>query len=202
MTRFTTRICRVLPLVAMAAFGAEKKPVTIQNMPAPPRIPPITWAPDGKRFAWIEDRALYQYDVGAKKKKQLVALGALEEKAVKPPRQEGVDWQNRRVSEQAFQWSSTGQEMLIAVQGDLFLLHTGQMGATDGHRGRGARSEALARRPLRLVPAGARFVQPGDSVQESHAADHGQFRHALERRTGLGVPGRVEPVDGALVVPR
>ncbi len=117
-------ICRVLTLVAMAAFAAEKKPLTIQNMPAPARMPPITWAPDGKRFAWVEDKAILQYDVASKKKKQLLALGPLEEKAVKPPKQEGVDWQNRRVSEHGFQWSSTGQEMLISTEGDLFLLHT------------------------------------------------------------------------------
>jgi dipeptidyl-peptidase 4 len=117
-------ICRVLPLVAIAALAAEKKPLTIQNMPAPARMPPITWAPDGKHFAWVEDKAILQYDVASKKKKQLLALGPLEEKAVKPPKQEGVDWQNRRVSEQSFHWSSTGQEMLISLDGDLFLLHT------------------------------------------------------------------------------
>jgi dipeptidyl-peptidase-4 len=117
-------ICRLLPLLALAAFGAERKPVTLQNMPAPVHMPAIAWAPDGKRFAWMEEKVILQYDVPSKKKKQLVALGPLEEKAVKPPKQEGVDWQNRRVSEQSFQWSSTGQEMLISINGDLFLLHT------------------------------------------------------------------------------
>jgi dipeptidyl-peptidase-4 len=114
----------VLPLLALAAFAADKKPVTLQNMPAPARMPPITWAPDGKRFAWMEDKTISQYDVTTKKKKQLVALGPLEEKAVKPPRAEGTDWQNRRVAEQSFQWSANGQEMLISLQGDLFLAHT------------------------------------------------------------------------------
>jgi dipeptidyl-peptidase-4 len=118
------RICCILPLMAFAGFGADRKPVTIQNMPTPARMPPITWAPDGRRFAWMEDRGISQYDVPSKKRKQLIALGPLEEKAVKPPKQEGLDWQNRRVSEQSFQWSSTGQEMLISLQGDLFLLHT------------------------------------------------------------------------------
>ena len=115
-----TRICRVLPLLAIAVFGAEKKPVTIQNMPAPARMPPITWAPDGKRFAWMEEKAITQYEVASKKKKQLVALGPLEDKAVKPPKQEGLDWQTRRVSEQSFQWSATGQEMLLSLQSDDF----------------------------------------------------------------------------------
>ena len=118
------RICCALFLVAAAGLAAERKPVSIQNMPTPVHMPAIVWAPDGKRFAWIEERAISQYDVPSKKKKQLVALGPLAERAVKPPRQEAVDWQNRRVSEQSFQWSSTGQEMLISVEGDLFLLHT------------------------------------------------------------------------------
>ncbi len=118
------RIRHLLPLLALAAFAAEKKPVTIQNMPAPARVPSITWAPDGKRFAWMDDKAIYQYDVAIKRRKQPLALGPLEERAVKPPKQEGVDWQNRRVSEQGFQWSATGQEMLISLGGDLFLLHT------------------------------------------------------------------------------
>ena len=118
------RIRYALLLLAAVGFAAEKKPVTIQNMPAPVHMPSITWAPDGKRFAWMEEKAIWQYDVPSKKKKQLVALGPLSEKSVKPPKQEIVDWQNRRVSEQSFQWSSTGQEMLISVDGDLFLLHT------------------------------------------------------------------------------
>jgi dipeptidyl-peptidase-4 len=111
-------------LVSIAGLAAEKKPVTIQNMPAPVHMPAIAWAPDGKRFAWIEEKAISQYDVASKKKKQLLALGPLSEKAVKPPKQESVDWQNRRVSEQSFQWSSGGEEMLISLEGDLFLLHT------------------------------------------------------------------------------
>ncbi len=121
--RIMKRICCAPFLLALALSGADKKPVTLQNIPAPVRMPPITWAPDGRRFAWMEDKSLVQYEVASKKRKTLVALGPLEEKAVKAPRQEGTDWQNRRVAEQSFQWSGNGQEMLIAVQGDLFLLH-------------------------------------------------------------------------------
>lgn len=109
----------------MVAFGAEKKPVTIQNMPPPPHMPPVTWASDGKRFAWMEEKSIWLYDVPTKKKKDLVDLGPLQEKAVKPPQEETTDWQNRRAVEQSFQWSSNGQEMLVSVEGDLFLLHTG-----------------------------------------------------------------------------
>jgi len=87
-------------------------------------MPAITWAPDGKRFAWMEDKALFQYEVSSKRQKQLVALAPLEEKAVKPPKSDTTDWQNRRAAERSFEWSTNGREMLIAVEGDLFLLHT------------------------------------------------------------------------------
>jgi dipeptidyl-peptidase-4 len=116
------RLCWIL-LVCAGAFGAERKPVTIQTMPAPPRMPAIQWAPDGQRFAWLEERAIWQYDIPSKKKKELVSLGPLEDKAVKPAEAARFGWQNRRVSEQSFQWSSSGQEMLVSVEGDLFLLH-------------------------------------------------------------------------------
>jgi hypothetical protein len=77
-----------------------------------------------------------------------------------------------------------------------------QMGAAHRHAGSGARSQALARRALRFFPPRTRSVQPGGGVQESHAAHHGWLRHAMERRIGLGVSGRAEPGDGALVVSR
>ena len=108
----------------MCGFAAEKKPVTIETMAMPRHMPAITWAPDGKRFAWMEEKTIWQYEVPGAKKKQLVALAPLEDRAVKPLKPEAFDWLNRRVSEQSFQWSSSGQEMLIAVEGDLFLLHT------------------------------------------------------------------------------
>ena len=111
-------------LLCLSVFAAEKTPVTIQTMPPPTHMPAVTWAPDGKRFAWIEEKAIWQYEVAAKKKKEMISLTPLEEKAIKPPKPETFDWQNRRVSEQSFQWSSSGEEMLISVEGDLFLLHT------------------------------------------------------------------------------
>jgi dipeptidyl-peptidase-4 len=117
------RFCWTL-LLCLSVFAAEKKPVTIENMPAPRHLPAITWSPDGKRFAWIEDKSIWQYDVPSKKKKELVALGPMEDKAVRPPKPEAFDWQNRRVSEHSFQWSSSGTEMLVSVEGDLFLVHT------------------------------------------------------------------------------
>lgn len=110
-------------LLCLGALAAEKKPVAIETMTPPPHLPAIVWAPDGKRFAWIEEKAVWQYDVPVKKKQELFALGPLEDKAVKPSGPEGFDWQNRRVFEQSFQWSPSGEDMLVSTGGDLFLVH-------------------------------------------------------------------------------
>ena len=139
-----------------------------------------------------------------KRRKQLVALGPLEEKAVKPPKPEGADWQNRRVSEQSFQWSSTGQEMLISVDGDLFLLHT------DTGKWEQLTATPEVERDPKLSPDGhfVSFRREHDLYSLEVASrkvtrlTSGRLRHAVERRVGLGVPGRVESLDRALVVSR
>src|SRR4029079_5175404 len=35
---------------------------------------------------------------------------------------EAFDWQNRRVAESSYQWSGTGDQMLVSSEGDLFLV--------------------------------------------------------------------------------
>jgi dipeptidyl-peptidase-4 len=105
---------------------AQKKPVTIDAITTERKVTgfaPIQWAPEGKRFAWLEEKALWCYDVASGRRKLLVALSDLEAKAVKPSAADTFDWQNRRVTEQAFSWSHSGKEILIAAEGDLFLLH-------------------------------------------------------------------------------
>ncbi len=125
MLRFRRALLlQLIVFAALTALAAERKPVTIQNMPATPHMPEVTWAPDGTRFAWMEDKAIVEFEVATRKQKQLAALAPLEERAVKPPRTEATDWQNRRVSERSIQWSENRREMLISVDGDLFLLFT------------------------------------------------------------------------------
>src|SRR3977135_2222626 len=105
---------------------AQRKPVTIDAITAKREITgfaPIQWAPDGKHFAWLEDKQLWTYDVVARQRKRLVDLIDLENKAVKAAEPETFDWKNRRVSEQQFAWSNSGKDMMIAAGGDLFVLH-------------------------------------------------------------------------------
>lgn len=122
-------------LLTLALSGAllfsQKKPVTLESLG---RTRPLmfgggsTWAPDGKRFAYMEGKSLWVYDVPSKSKKEVANTAALESAAVKPPEAGQFDWQNRRVSEERFQWSASGKQILFSVNGDLFLwnLDTGK----------------------------------------------------------------------------
>jgi len=110
------------PLTALAA----KRPVTLDDVVATRASRAgsgaITWAPDGKRFAFREQNSLWQYDVPSASKREIVSLIRLREKAVKGPPADAFDWQNRRVAESSYQWSSSGAEMLVEADGDLFLV--------------------------------------------------------------------------------
>ncbi|MFB3828451.1 MAG: S9 family peptidase [Bryobacteraceae bacterium] len=114
-------------LSAALALAAGKKPVTLESLSTAqrPRGPAgIVWAPDGKRFAYREGRSIRLYDAPTGQKKELISLEALGQKAVKPVAPERFAWENRRVTEQEFQWAASGKELLILASGDLFLLHT------------------------------------------------------------------------------
>ena len=109
--------------------AAEKRPVTLDDVVAT-RAPrsgsgPIQWAPDGKRFAFREQNSLWQYDVPSGSKKEIVSLIRLGEKAVKAAPGGAFDWQNRRVAESSYQWSSSGADLLVQADGDLFLVKAG-----------------------------------------------------------------------------
>src|SRR5437867_3273107 len=121
-----SRRCLILLVALPLAAIAAKRPVTLDDVTAT-RTPrsgsgAITWAPDGKRFAFRESNSIWQYEVRSKLKKEIVSLVSLREKAVKPPPAEAFAWQNRRVAESSFQWSNSGSAMLVSADGDLFLV--------------------------------------------------------------------------------
>jgi dipeptidyl-peptidase-4 len=115
----------ILTAFVTIATHAQKKPITIETIVAEHRseLAPVQWAPDGKRFAWLEKKKLWLYDTGSGQRKELVDLEDLDSKAVKVAGSEATDWTNRRVSEQRFAWSGSSNEILISSSGDLFLLH-------------------------------------------------------------------------------
>src|ERR1700738_868233 len=105
---------------------AAKQPITLEvaaregrgDMGGSP-----VWAPEGKRFAHFQGKRVMLYDVPSKSEKELISLEPLQAAAVKVPPGEKFGWQNRRVHEDSFQWSKSGKEILLSVDGDLFLWH-------------------------------------------------------------------------------
>ena len=135
---------------------AQKKPVTIETVAQTDRPRGLggapVWAPDGKRFAYRRGNAVMMYDIPAKTEKELLSLEPLEKAAVKPPEEERFDWQNRRVSESSFAWSNSGGELLLNVEGDLFLWHK------DTGKWDQLTSTAVAERDPKLSPDGTRVA--------------------------------------------
>ena len=118
----------VLTAIAPAGWSAEKKPVTLDAIDALRKAAgaPLSspkWSPKGGRFLYRNGDKLMLYDVSSKSEKEVLSFPALEAAAVKPPADGRFAWQNRRVRESQFSWSESGDEVLIAAEGDLFLWH-------------------------------------------------------------------------------
>ena len=151
MPRYLLLACAFATLFAQA----PKKPVTIDAITAERKITgfePVQWAPDSRRFAWLDqEQRLRVYDVPSGRRKLLADLADLEAKAVTPPTPVAYPWQDSNVTEQVFSWSDSGKEMLIVADGDLFLLHL-DSGKTDQ-----LTATPEAERDAKLSPGG-RFV--------------------------------------------
>lgn len=110
-------------LLVSAAAAPQKKPVTLEALAAARPSAPLqpVWAPDGRRFVYVEEGRLWLYDIGSRSRRELVALAALGVAAVKTQPPEAYPWENRGVREQNVQWFPSGRELLIRAGGDLFL---------------------------------------------------------------------------------
>lgn len=115
----------LLCLLLVLPVFAQKKPVTIESLPAgrPGEGGSIQWSPGGSSFFFQRERKLYLYDMASKSPAELVSLADIESSARKPAPAAAMVWENRRVSEQAVQWSASGKQLLLNLQGDLFLFH-------------------------------------------------------------------------------
>ncbi len=113
----------LLSTVCLAA--AQRKPVTLEVVAASPAkaVAPaeILWAPDGRRFAYEQDKSVWLYDVPAKTRRTLVSLATLSAAAAPVPAGQAFEWQNRGVKEQTIQWFPDGGSLLISAGDDLFL---------------------------------------------------------------------------------
>ncbi len=125
---------RILALVLPVCLGvgvlaAQKKPVTLETVTrgGAAVTPPATviWAPDGKRFLSQRGAKVYLYDAATRSEKELFGTEEMEKAAVSSPPAEPLDWQNRRVREQRLQWAASGDALLVALKGDVFLYQLG-----------------------------------------------------------------------------
>src|ERR1051326_1957231 len=126
MLRCRCRRSVALAVLAAGVLLAQKKPVTLESLTSGGRMrttPSAIWAPDGKRFAYRESGRIWLYDVPSGRSRELITLSTFQTKAVLLPPPDATGWQNRRVGEQALQWSASGKELLVLEGGDLFLLH-------------------------------------------------------------------------------
>jgi len=117
-------LCTAFLLAAAGWAAAQKKPVTIEAVTSGQRAgtaEQIVWAPDGRRFAYQQDRRIWLYDVPSRSRRELLALASLTTAAQRAPEPAAFQWENRRVREQPLQWSGDGEALLIKAGGDLFL---------------------------------------------------------------------------------
>lgn len=152
-------LARSLLLSALFAsfVFAQKKPITIETLvehgaAGHGDFSTPLWAPDGKRFAHFQANHVMLYDVASKSEKELLTLDALEKAAIAPPEAERFDWQNRRVSENSLEWSSSGKQMLVSVNADLFLV------TVDSGKWEQLTATPAAERDPKLSPDGTRVA--------------------------------------------
>jgi dipeptidyl-peptidase 4 len=121
-----SRLSCIALLVSSLAI-AQKLPVTLEVAARPSTrsdtMASITWAPDGRSFAYTTGKTLWVYDIPSTAKRELGSLSALEKAAAKADSRapEPFAWENRRVSERKLQWTPDGRSLLITAEGDLFL---------------------------------------------------------------------------------
>ncbi len=122
-------------LLLVSSVFAQKKPITLETLYEAGRGRggalgagrgggPVTWAPDGKSFAFRQGRSLMLYDPATRTSKELASTEAIDAAALAPPPDEGpMDWQNRRARTGALEWSADGTMLLYPSAGDVFLIH-------------------------------------------------------------------------------
>ncbi len=121
----TTRRLILVALFAACTALAQKKAITLENFrqagAGPGGVSPL-WAPNGYEFAYTKDGGLHIYQCRENRSRIAVAkISELTAAATKDSRPAGrFNWENRRVQEQAIQWSRDSQALLVVQGGDLF----------------------------------------------------------------------------------
>lgn len=132
MPRRAIRLCGFAVVVVSTALllaQSAKKPVTIDELVArhaPPHIEPV-WSPNGKLFLYEQKDVVYLYSIADRKAREWFKLESLKQQAKRPARAQEFDWRNRRVASESYQWFPNNSDILVAAEGDLFVVHP------DGH---------------------------------------------------------------------
>ncbi len=118
MRLFSLVVLALLPCLSLA----EKKPVTVDavmeaSKAARESAAPVTWAPSGSTFAWMNGDDLLIYELASKTRRRVLSLSSLEHgKSELAPEA----WRNRRAREDTFQWLPDSQGFLLYAHGDLY----------------------------------------------------------------------------------
>ncbi len=131
-----------------------RKPVTIEAVVSARRVTDtpasLAWAPDGKRFVYLEDGSVRLYEIPGRGERVLVSTEALRAAAVKGPPPGTFTWQNRGVREARLQWAPSGDWILASEGGDLFRIEV------ESGKWRQLTNTAGAERDPKLSPDGRR----------------------------------------------
>lgn len=113
--------------LALAQAPASKKPVTLDSlssgmgrMMAAMAGQPV-WSPKGGRFAHRQGSIVKIYDLATKQSTDAFDISSADKDSIQEPAPREFGWENRRVREQAIQWSADGKKILVISKGDVFL---------------------------------------------------------------------------------
>ena len=107
------------------------------------------------------------YDLATKSDSELFSLDELQKAAMPVPEPDRFDWQNRRVSEESFEWSTSGRQLLLSVRGDLFLY------SLDSRKSDQLTATPEAERDPKLSPDGTRVAfRRGHDLYTLEVASH------------------------------
>jgi dipeptidyl-peptidase 4 len=122
-----------LALVWIAAFPLHaKQPVTLQDLFArssrAATPPSAVWRPDGKAYAYQEEKKVFLYDIGVRRSKEWFNLEDVDKKEQPPSPaadREPFNWKNRRVNSSGLQWFPDGRSILAPAHTGLFVFDAG-----------------------------------------------------------------------------
>jgi dipeptidyl-peptidase-4 len=147
----------LITALAGTALVAQKKPVTLDAIFAERPsgrggMSEISWAPDGKSFAYKQSDKVYLYDIGSTKSRELFSSSSFSNRAVKTPSPQRSMWEDRYVHERELQWTPDGKALLFSSGGDLFLWRIDSGGFEQ------LTSTPVAERDPQLSPDGRRIA--------------------------------------------